>query len=140
MVGENTKKVRNRKAQELTRFFILAGIIILVNLLASQFFFRVDLTEDKRYSIAPATKKLLTNLDDVVYVEVFLEGEFPAGFKRLQSSIKEKLDEFRIYSGNLVGAAAWVGIGLQMFWAVVIAAAGRAWMARVMKRLSMQGG
>src|SRR6478735_2320915 len=100
MVAENTKKVRIRKAQELTRFFILAGIIILINLLASQFIFRWDLTEDKRYSISPASKKLLSNLNDVVYVEVFLEGECPAGFKRLQSSIKEKLDEFRIYSGN----------------------------------------
>ena len=47
---------------------------------------------------------------------------------------------FRIYSGNLVGATAWAGIGLQAFWAVVLAAAGRAWMVRVMKRLSMQGG
>ncbi|MBK0403806.1 gliding motility-associated ABC transporter substrate-binding protein GldG [Adhaeribacter sp. BT258] len=100
MVAENTKKVRNRKTHEIIRFFILAGIIILLNVLATQVFFRWDLTEDKRYSISPATKKLLENLDDVVYVEVYLEGEFPAGFKRLQSSIKEKLDEFRIYSGQ----------------------------------------
>src|SRR5688572_23499520 len=102
MVENQPKKVRNRKAQELTRFFILAGIIVLINLLASQFFFRWDLTEDKRYSLSPASKKLLTNLEDVVYVEVYLEGEFPAGFKRLQSTIKEKLDEFRIYGGNNV--------------------------------------
>ncbi|KAA9345772.1 gliding motility-associated ABC transporter substrate-binding protein GldG [Adhaeribacter soli] len=100
MVGENPKKVRNRKWHEIVRFLILAGIVIFLNVLASQFFFRLDLTEDKRYSIAPATKKLLSNLDDVVFVEVYLEGEFPAGFKRLQSAIKEKLDEFRIYSGQ----------------------------------------
>lgn len=100
MVENTPKKAQNRKAQELTRFFILAGIIVLLNLLASQFFFRWDLTEDKRYSLSPASEKLLTNLEDVVYVEVYLEGEFPAGFKRLQSTIKEKLDEFRIYGGN----------------------------------------
>jgi ABC-2 type transport system permease protein len=100
MVEKNDKKVRSRKWNEIVQFLILAGIIIFLNILASQFFFRWDLTEDKRYSISPASKKLLTNLDDVVYVEVYLEGEFPAGFKRLQNSIKEKLDEFRVYSGN----------------------------------------
>ena len=47
---------------------------------------------------------------------------------------------FRIYSGNLLGGGAWAGIGLQAFWTVVLVAAGRAWIARVMRRLSMQGG
>jgi ABC-2 type transport system permease protein len=46
---------------------------------------------------------------------------------------------FRIYSGNLAGVSAWAGIALQSFWTFVIARAGHAWMARVMRRLSMQG-
>jgi ABC-2 type transport system permease protein len=46
---------------------------------------------------------------------------------------------FRIYSGNLAGGVAWTGIGHQAFWTVVTVAAGHAWMARVMNRLSMQG-
>ena len=86
----------------LTEFALTVLIILLVNIIASQYFFRIDLTEDKRYTIAPATKKILKDLDDVVYIEVYLEGEFPAGFKRLQSSIHETLDEFRIYAGNKV--------------------------------------
>ena len=86
----------------LTEFVLTVAILLLVNIIASQYFFRIDLTEDKRYTIAPATKKILKNLDDVVYVEVYLEGEFPAGFKRLQSSIKETLDEFSIYAGSKV--------------------------------------
>src|SRR5688500_7353284 len=100
MVGKNEKNSRSRKFQELLRFFIFIGIIIFLNIVASQLFFRWDLTEAKRYSISPATRKLLSNLDDVVYVEVYLEGEFPGGFKRLQNSIQEKLDEFRIYGGE----------------------------------------
>jgi ABC-2 type transport system permease protein len=46
---------------------------------------------------------------------------------------------FRIYSANLADATAWAGIGLQAFWTVMIVGVGHAWMARVMKRLSMQG-
>jgi ABC-2 type transport system permease protein len=80
------------------------GIIalLLINLLSSQFFFRLDLTEEKRYSIHPSTREMLATLDDDVYVEVFLEGELNSGFRRFQKSIRETLEMFRIYSGNKV--------------------------------------
>ncbi|HZY80043.1 MAG TPA: gliding motility-associated ABC transporter substrate-binding protein GldG [Cyclobacteriaceae bacterium] len=77
-------------------------LVILVNLLASFFFFRIDLTEEKRHSIKPVTKALLERLEDVVYVEVYLEGDLNAEFKRLRNSIRETLEEFRIYSGGKV--------------------------------------
>ncbi|MBZ0246586.1 MAG: gliding motility-associated ABC transporter substrate-binding protein GldG [Cyclobacteriaceae bacterium] len=69
---------------------------------AVHFFFRLDLTEEKRYSIKEPTQTLLENLDDDVYIEVFLAGDLNAGFKRLQRSIDELLAEFRITSGNRV--------------------------------------
>ena len=47
---------------------------------------------------------------------------------------------FRIYFGDLAGAGAWAGIGLQAFWTVALVLAGRAWMGRVMARLQVQGG
>lgn len=77
-------------------------LIVLINLVASLYFFRIDLTEERRYSIKPATKEMLRELDDVVYVEVFLEGDLNAEFKRLRNAIRETLEEFRIYSGNNV--------------------------------------
>ena len=81
---------------------LLIGItgVVLVNLLASRSFYRFDLTEEGRYSIKPATKELLRELDDVAYVEVYLAGELNPGFKRLQRSIRETLEEFRVYSGD----------------------------------------
>lgn len=80
------------------------GIVlaIVVNMVASHYFFRVDLTEEKRYSIKAPTRKLLENLDDDVFIEVFLAGDLNAGFKRLQRSIEELLNEFRVTSGNRV--------------------------------------
>src|SRR5690606_26596896 len=76
--------------------------LILLNLLSSKFFFRIDMTEEKRYSIHASTRQMLENLEDVVYVEVFLEGELNAGFRRFQKSIREVLEAFRIYSDNRV--------------------------------------
>lgn len=77
-------------------------LLVLINILASQYFFRLDLTEEKRFSIKDQTKQVLRELDDKVYVEVYLEGELNAGFRRLQKSIRETLEEFRIYSDDKV--------------------------------------
>lgn len=75
---------------------------ILLNLVTSNLFFRWDLTEENRYTLNQPTKDLLKDLDDVVYIEVYLDGDLNAGFTRLQKSIRETLEEFRIYSGNKV--------------------------------------
>ncbi|WP_240676224.1 gliding motility-associated ABC transporter substrate-binding protein GldG [Botryobacter ruber] len=93
---------KQKRKQDLFRYLLWIGGIILLNILATTYFFRIDLTEDKRYTIAPVTKQMLDALEDEVVVEVYLEGTFPAGFKRLQQSVRETLDEFRIYAdGNL---------------------------------------
>ena len=93
---------RSRRATELLWYLVGVVALVLVNVLAAQFFFRLDLTADRRYSVSPATKKLLSNLDDVVYVEVYLEGDFPAPFQRLQRSVRETLEIFRAYGGRNV--------------------------------------
>ncbi|GIL23045.1 MAG: gliding motility-associated ABC transporter substrate-binding protein GldG [Bacteroidota bacterium] len=77
--------------------------VLLLNVLASFYFFRLDLTDEKRYTIQPQTKALLQSLEDDLFVEVFLEGnDLNPEFKRLQKTIRETLDEFRVYSDNKV--------------------------------------
>ena len=64
------------ESKKLGDFLLLANgmvILVLINLLASHYFFRIDLTEEKRFSIKEPTRKMLGELDDKVYVEVFLE-------------------------------------------------------------------
>ncbi|MGB3850996.1 MAG: gliding motility-associated ABC transporter substrate-binding protein GldG, partial [Tunicatimonas sp.] len=92
----SSTKTRNRDLSKLA-----LGIVALVflNLLAQQFFFRIDLTEEQRYSISAATKALLRNLDQDVAVTVYLEGDgLPPDFRRLQRSVRETLDEFQVYA------------------------------------------
>ncbi len=94
MVGQG----KRNKRSDLLQLFIGIAIVILLNVIGSFVFKRFDLTSEKRYSLSPATKDLLTNLDDIVYIKVYLEGEFPAAFKKLENSTREMLDEFRIYA------------------------------------------
>lgn len=83
---------------------LLIGLVLLVwlNLLSSAYFFRVDLTEENRYSIKEPTKKLLRQLDDRVFIEIYLEGELNASFQRFQNAIRETLEEFQIYSDHKI--------------------------------------
>src|SRR3982750_3318025 len=95
----------NLRSKKLGDFLLLANVfmlIILVNIFTASHFFRIDLTEEKRYSIKDQTKDILSHLDDNVYVEVYLGGELNADFKRFRKSIEETLQEFKIYSGNKV--------------------------------------
>lgn len=84
----------------IIRFIVLVGILAGINWVASSFFFRWDLTEDKRYSISDATRQLLGSLDKDIIVNVYLSGDFPAGFERLENATRETLDEFKTYSNG----------------------------------------
>lgn len=96
-----TDKRRNIKRNNIIQLVLGIVIIILLNIISNFVFTRFDLTSEKRYSLSPATKKLIKNLDDIVYFKVYLKGNFPAGFKRLSKETQEMLDEFRAYSDNI---------------------------------------
>ena len=93
---ENKRK--NLKKNQLISFFVTLVIIVVVNIIGSFVFTRFDLTSEKRYTLSNTTKEILKDLDDYVYFKVYLEGDFPAGFKKLRRETKEMLDEFRAYS------------------------------------------
>ncbi|MCF8253770.1 MAG: gliding motility-associated ABC transporter substrate-binding protein GldG [Bacteroidia bacterium] len=96
------KKMRYTKSQSLLQLALVIAIVVVANLVLNPFFFRIDLTKEKRFSLGDASKKLAEKVTEPLYIKVFLEGEFPAGFKRLSKSSKEMLDEFAAYShGNI---------------------------------------
>jgi ABC-2 type transport system permease protein len=88
--------------EKILLVLLLITGFILVNQLANRFFFRLDLTEEKRYSITDASKKQLRELPDVVTIEIYLAGELPAGFKRMQQALLETVEEFNIYSAGKI--------------------------------------
>jgi len=80
----------------------LGLLLLLVNIVCNQFFFRLDLTEEGRFTVTDAGKNLLTNLEDDVTVKIFLDGAFPAGIQRLQAASQDMLEELKAQSkGNI---------------------------------------
>jgi ABC-2 type transport system permease protein len=91
---------QNLKTQNITQLIIALIIILFVNYISSNKYFRLDLTTDKRYTLSKATHEILDSLNDVIYIEIYLDGEMPIGFQRMQKSIHELMDEFRVIAGS----------------------------------------
>ncbi len=90
------------KKTHIVRFIILLVILLVVNILGGQFHKRFDLTKEKRFSLSDVTKDYLKEVKDVATVKIFLQGNLPAGFQRLQNRTEEVLTEFQEYSGGKV--------------------------------------
>ncbi|MEO9210300.1 MAG: gliding motility-associated ABC transporter substrate-binding protein GldG [Ginsengibacter sp.] len=76
--------------------------IIALNYVASLIHQRIDLTNEKRFTISKPVKEILKSLDEKVEVIIFLKGDIPAGFKKLSTSAQELLQEFNEYSGGKI--------------------------------------
>lgn len=97
-----TQKKSIRKRKDIAMLLAVLTIVILVNFVGIFLFKRFDLTSEKRYTLSESSRNLLKKLDDVVYIKVYLQGDFNPNFTRLKNETKELLDEFRAYSnGNL---------------------------------------
>ncbi len=91
----------NTKSQLAINSIIIGLIIIVVNVMAQNLAVFWDLTKDNKYTLSPGTHQVLEDVQDVVLIRILLEGEFPAGFKRLQNRTREVIRQFRSVSSNI---------------------------------------
>lgn len=88
-------------SKNLKKYLFFGVVILLVNLIGYLYFYRFDLTADKRYTISAPTKNLIKNLEDQVIIKVYLEGsDLNGGFERLKRAVTETLVEFKTYGKN----------------------------------------
>lgn len=90
------------KSKALKQFGIVFLAVIVINLISNFFFKRFDLTQDKRYTLSETTLNIIKTVDSPLYIDVYLEGNFPPEFKRLQNETKQLLEEFSAYNSNIV--------------------------------------
>ncbi|MHA3789187.1 gliding motility-associated ABC transporter substrate-binding protein GldG [Flavobacterium hauense] len=90
------------KQKNFKQLVITAIILLAVNFGGYYYFKRFDLTQDQRYTLSPATLSIIEEVKDPVYIDVFLEGQFPAEFKRLQDETKQLLEEFHARNSNII--------------------------------------
>jgi len=99
---ENRGNNLNTRVRAWMQFIlIIAGIIIAASAV-SMFSLRIDLTEDKRYTLSDPTRNILESIKNDIFIQVYLDGEIPIPLKRLKRSVQEMLDEFRLASGRRI--------------------------------------
>ena len=90
------------KQKNLKQLVITAIVLLALNFGGYYYFKRFDLTHDKRYTLSPTTLSLIKEVKDPLYIDVFLEGQFPGEFKRLQDETRQLLEEFHAYNSNII--------------------------------------
>lgn len=90
----------NNRRDAIFILLVTLAILALANILSQYLYTRFDLTSEKKFSLMPSTKKMLAGLKDKVTFKIYLEGDMPAGFKRLRQSTRDLLNEFRAYGGK----------------------------------------
>ena len=94
--------MKENKSKALKQLGIVFLAIIVINLISNFFFKRFDLTHDKRYTLSETTLNIIKEVESPLYIEVYLEGNFPPEFKRLQNETKQLLEEFTAYNSNII--------------------------------------
>lgn len=86
----------------LKTLLITITILLVANGIGNQIFHRFDLTKDKRYTLSPTSLNIVKQAQNPLYVKIYLQGDLPAEFKRLQSEIRDLFEEFQAYNKNIV--------------------------------------
>lgn len=91
--------MKNKNFQKVA-FTLL--IVLIVNLLGYQFFHRFDMTQDQRYTLSNTSMQIIQQVQEPLYIDVYLEGDFPGEFKKLQTETQQLLEEFKAYNSNII--------------------------------------
>ena len=88
----------NKKIQNTC---ILLIALVLLNVLNQSFYKRFDLTKDQRYTLSETTKTIVQQIAQPLVIKVYLEGDFPSEFKRLQIETLQYLEELTAENANI---------------------------------------
>ena len=95
-------KKHGARIQSILEFTTLLVIIIVANILGNFYYLRIDLTEEKRYTLSETSKKLSKELKEKCYFRLYLDGDMSARFKNLRNEIRDVAYEFRELSGGKI--------------------------------------
>ncbi|MFH6991883.1 gliding motility-associated ABC transporter substrate-binding protein GldG [Flavobacterium sp. FlaQc-48] len=88
--------------QNIKTLGIIVFVLIVLNVLGSLFFHRFDLTKDKRYTLSETSLQIIKQVKNPLSIKIYMQGDLPADFRRLQQETKQILEEFQAYNGNIV--------------------------------------
>ena len=95
----------NKGLYNWTVLGLLAAALILVNLIGSMLYWKLDMTKDQRYSLAQSTVNYLSdkkNFENRISIQIYLDGNMPSELKNFQNALKDKLKDFKRIAGTRI--------------------------------------
>ncbi|MFA9191620.1 gliding motility-associated ABC transporter substrate-binding protein GldG [Flavobacterium sp. FZUC8N2.13] len=89
------------KKRNLQSVWITIAILLILNLIGNSFFHRFDLTKDHRYTLSETSLNIIKQVKEPLSIKIYMEGDLPAEFKRLQQETRELVEEFQAYNSNI---------------------------------------
>ncbi len=86
----------------IKKIALTIGFIVILNLASHFLYKRFDLTADKRYTLSQTSLNIVAEVKEPLYIDVFLEGDFPGEFKKLQTETQQLLEEFKSQNSNVI--------------------------------------
>ena len=86
----------------ISKVVIALVCLLAVNYIAKQWHTRIDLTQDKRYTLSEVSKKTLAKIQNPIVIDVLLKGNIPTEFKKLQTETIQLLDEYAATNNNII--------------------------------------
>lgn len=90
------------KKKNIQSLGFLIAILLVLNVISSYFFHRFDLTKDKRYTLSTTSLNIIKQVQNPLSVKIYLQGDLPSEFKRLQSETRDLFEEFQAYNKNII--------------------------------------
>ena len=90
------------KKSNLKTLLVTIAILLIINGIGNQLFHRFDLTKDKRYTLSATSLNIIKQIQNPLSIKIYMQGDLPAEFKRLQQETRQLLEEFQAYNKNIV--------------------------------------
>lgn len=90
-----------KNKSNITKILILLLILIIVNVVGNRVYKRFDLTQDHRYTLSESALNTIKNVESPLVIDVFLDGDFPSEYRRLQSETRQILEEFALSNSQI---------------------------------------
>ncbi len=80
-------------SKKLKNSLLLLISLLIINVCTQSIYKRIDVTEDRRFTLSETSKNLISRVNEPLFITVYLEGDFPSEFKRLQLETRQHLEE-----------------------------------------------
>ena len=85
----------------LKNVLLVVALLVLANAIGNSFFYRFDLTNDQRYTLSPTSLGIIKQVKEPLAIKIYMQGDLPAEFRRLQQETKQLLEEFQAYNSDI---------------------------------------